>query len=694
MNDRMTAGEWLYQSLPQFYRERDAAEGYPLREFLSVLGEQGDVLLDAADRLYDSQYIETCDESLVEAIGALVGYRPMNEIGALSQRALVGRWISLMRSKGTVAALEEVARAATGWPARVVEYFQNLSHTQFANHPRLAVDGALDLRNMTRLETLGTAFDSAHYTVDVRLIEEGEGRHNVKNIGIFLWRLLADRWDRHRALRIGPRRYMVHPIGLNTQLFNPPVTESGVQALSTPLNLPVRLRRRFLQDNLLDYFGRAVRIWIDGNEVAAGDVHICNLADAEGGGWAHAPTHRVGLDPELGRIATPTEQPDPDKLEVLFHAAVFGPIGGGAYDRTSTFAVGLDSIDVVSSDDLQSTLNAADGGGAVEVVDSETYAGVTNIQAGFEERLELRALVGQRPTLKLDGDLEIFGATGSEVSLNGFLVAGGAIRVPATSENSLRRLTIRHTTLLPGIDADPDLTPLRPDLPSIVVEAENVILEIENSILGAIRCHESTVIRVSDSAIDSTSPSSIALCGLDGSTPAGRVYLERSTVIGRVNARVLELVSNSILHAEFVSEGGWTGPVQALNSQAGCARFSYLPPGSHAPRSYRCQPSLALREALFDRRGEIGTLSPAETASVVRQVFSRVRPVFAEARYGAPSYLCLLTSASDEIRAGADDEGEMGVWHSVHQAQRESNLWFRLSEFLPSGLEAGFFYET
>jgi hypothetical protein len=48
----------------------------------------------------------------------------------------------------------------------------------------------------------------------------------------------------------------------------------------------------------------------------------------------------------------------------------------------------------------------------------------------------------------------------------------------------------------------------------------------------------------------------------------------------------------------------------------------------------------------------------------------------------------------DEVRRGADDESEMGAFHSLYAPQRETNLQIRLREYLRVGLAAGIFYET
>jgi hypothetical protein len=54
------AADNLYALLPAVYRERDAAQGYPLRALLAVVGEQMAVLEDGLDPLYDHLFIDTC----------------------------------------------------------------------------------------------------------------------------------------------------------------------------------------------------------------------------------------------------------------------------------------------------------------------------------------------------------------------------------------------------------------------------------------------------------------------------------------------------------------------------------------------------------------------------------------------------------------------------------------------------------
>ena len=46
------------------------------------------------------------------------------------------------------------------------------------------------------------------------------------------------------------------------------------------------------------------------------------------------------------------------------------------------------------------------------------------------------------------------------------------------------------------------------------------------------------------------------------------------------------------------------------------------------------------------------------------------------------------------IRAGADNDSEIGVLNALFQPQREANLRLRLDEYLRFGLHAGLFFAS
>jgi hypothetical protein len=92
---RMSA-ERLYELLPAIYRIRDAEEGYPLREFISVLAEQAAVIEENIEQLYDDQFIETCADWVAPYVGGLIGYRPLHGVapGVASPRSEVANIIA------------------------------------------------------------------------------------------------------------------------------------------------------------------------------------------------------------------------------------------------------------------------------------------------------------------------------------------------------------------------------------------------------------------------------------------------------------------------------------------------------------------------------------------------------------------------------------------------------------------------
>src|SRR5215468_9120609 len=198
----------IYNLLPAIYRIRDAERGEPLKALLSVIGEQVAILDENLAQSYDDLFIETCAPWVVPYIGDLIGYRTIKGVPAKisSPRAQVANTIAYRRRKGTASILEQLARDVTGWDARVVEFFQLLATTQYMNHLRPKNFYAPDLRQWEPLERLGTAFETTARTVDVRHVERGEGKYNIPNVGIFLWRLNAWRLHGSPAARVDDHR--------------------------------------------------------------------------------------------------------------------------------------------------------------------------------------------------------------------------------------------------------------------------------------------------------------------------------------------------------------------------------------------------------------------------------------------------------------------------------------------------------
>lgn len=266
---------------------------------------------------------------------------------------------------------------------------------------------------------------------------------------------------------------------------------------------------------------------------------------------------------------------------------------------------------------------------------------------------------------------------GARVRLDGLMVVGRGLMV----EGDLYELSLRDCTLVPGWSLDTDGYPESETEPSIELTNTSARLRVERSIVGSILVDVSEVsedpieISLTDSVLDATKPDLEALYGPDGTHAHATLRVVRSTVFGLVRAHAISLAENSI----------FSGRVRVARTQAGCVRFCYVPVGSRTPRRHSCQPDLALSGL----RG-----SDAQTQAERERTEMRVRPVFNSVRYGTPAYCQLAETCPDEIKRGADDESEMGVYHDLFQPQREANLRARLNEFTPAGVDAGIIFAT
>jgi hypothetical protein len=253
----------LYELLPAIYRIRDAEQpNLPLRALIAVLAEQVGVLEEDLAQLYDDQFIETCAPWVAPYVGDLIGYRTLHGVvpRVSSPRAEVAHTIAFRRRKGTASMLEQLARDVTGWNARVVEFFELLATTQYMNHLRPGSRYAPDLRLWEPLERLNTAFDTIAHAADVRHIAGGEGRYNIPNIGIFLWRLAPYSLTDSPAVPLDGRRWMFSPLASDTPLFTKPEAENEITHLAGPINVPEPITRRVLDRYLEAYYGRWAQV--------------------------------------------------------------------------------------------------------------------------------------------------------------------------------------------------------------------------------------------------------------------------------------------------------------------------------------------------------------------------------------------------------------------------------------------------
>lgn len=667
---------------------QDKKQRGPLKALISVIAEQVEVLEESLLQAYDDQFIETCQEWVVSYIGDLVGARGLFVFpnATFSLRAEVADTLINRRRKGTVSVLERLARDVTDWDANVVEYFLLLATTQYMNHIRLDNLAMADVRNADQ-QLLNTPFDPDARTADVRNIESRRGKYNIPNIGIFLWRVPSNPMEQWPAYRLDDRRYLFDAIGRYTPLYAFSATEDQVTQRATPLNVPMPISRRMMNANLDAYYGAGKSVLLEytlpSSPLPSVPLIVCNLSDVtdSGGnviGWAHQPQDSIGIDPELGRMAFPANQPPPTAVHVSYYYGFSAQMGGGQYSRL--LDSGQDVAIRVPTDfpTIQAALNQAvsqlvdpNTSAVIEIQDNEYYLETPSVAVPAGKSIELRAKDGVRPVLVLSQDFAVLGGDESALQINGLLISGGSIAVPAIdasgNPNRLHELKLSHCTLYPGATPQIGSVAAQPAAPRLWVEAGDVSVTIDSSIVGSVRATDTCRLTVTNSIVDALAETEVALAGLDSIGAGGPLTVRNSTMIGKVHTLRMDLASNTIFVADLLPLDLWLAPVLADQLQQGCVRFSYVPPGSIVPRKYRCQ--------------------PADNAAAVF-------PAFTSLRCGDAGYCQLAPQSGAEITQGADDESEMGVFHDLYQPQRESNLRGSLQEYLRFGLQAGIFHAS
>jgi hypothetical protein len=272
------------------------------------------------------------------------------------------------------------------------------------------------------------------------------------------------------------------------------------------------------------------------------------------------------------------------------------------------------------------------------------------------------------------------------------LVTGRPVRM----SGPLQEVVLRHTTLVPGWTLQPDCEPDRGLEPSLqLYDTPGTRVSIEHSILGTIQVkldeveEEPIPIYIGDSILDSTDPEIEALgtpewrLGVTRRRMAHAVLtIARSTVFGQVDVHAIDLAENSI----------FDGLVRVGRRQRGCMRFCYVMPDSLTPRRFNCQPDLV--ETAIKALASRGAITEQERERRLESERARVRPHFNSKRYGTPAYAQLGGTCAEEIRRGADDESEMGVYHDLYQPQRAANLQARLEEYTPARMDVGIIYAS
>ena len=521
--------------------------------------------------------------------------------------------------------------------------------------------------------------------------------------------------------------YRFNALGLDQPLFHRALSQGEqITHAAGPANVPDSLLRRVLCADLsqgvgASFYGQgaSLAIYFDQKLLSPYQIAVSNLSGADGN-WANLPAatspYTVVVDPELGRLALPSGEKD-HQVSASWFYGVNANLGGGEYSRANNFAVTDEAFVVPYPDSRFTNLQAAliyaetllplNSAVAVEISAQSADDLATDTTKGSEPfgsawhtittplaidlpagaTFELRAADLTVQTLLLDSPLVVSGDQGSTFLLNGVVLAAqpgfapskanpALVNIPvartnaSATDNLLSQLTITDCTLVPGwsypaAEGNPATqTPTQPNAPALEIASPSVTVSVATSILGGIVSNPLATVALTNSIIDATKPGSTAYAAVDGSSGGAALTLSGCTVVGRVHATLLTLVTNSILWSSM--DKTVTSGLIADRKQAGCVRFSFLPFNAVTPPPFEC----------------------------VEQAVASVQPYFVSTSYGQPGYLKLMACTDDSIRRGADDGGEMGAYHFLLAPQRESDLQIRIQEYLPVGLEFGLIYQS
>lgn len=583
------------------------------------------------------------------------------------------------------------------------------------------------------------------------------GRYGLFNVGLFVWRLNAysltraqAAWTWRSPAEKKPRDrhlFTFDPLGNDAQLFTRSVPEARPTDIAGERNLPVPIRRHMLRENLRAYYGpdRSFQIWRSQTTVPeetcdpadfddlfpipVDRIHVRDLSTAgaqevriDKGDQSITrghdieriirglPERGVAVDPETGRMAFP-EGDVPARVEVTWHYGFSADMGGGEYDRTLHNLTDHTLVSVSTARQLKAELAriGSDKTTArevvVEITNSDTYVGPFEVTVPENMRLQIRASNGNRPVLRSPETeaykpleertavLNVSLKTCSRFAVDGLVLTGLDID-HATAEPecgglgvaALRpRVTIRHCTVPPEWKLQLSGTPAEVRIRHSIVAMIDIRKEE--------RISEPVILDIRDSILDPAERDSDGHClptlvtrfhPTEAAHTVARIV--RCTVLGSVDVHSIELAENSI----FVE------PVTVSRPEFGCMRFCYVDPAStRTPRRYQCQPDLALTApAACPSTTSDSAPGRVNNEASEGRIRARVRPRFTSTEFGCPEYCQFGPTCAVEIKRGAEDESEMGVFHDLYQPQREAMLQQRLEEYVPAETEAGIIFAT
>ena len=730
--------------VPAIYRLRDTESGGgALHDLIRVIATQAETMEEDIAARYANWFIETCDPWVVPYIADLLDVRLTNDVTAnraLPQRAYVANTLAYRRRKGTVPVIEEVVRDTTGWITTAAEHFLDLSVTTNVNHVRPDYPGTLDLRDAAALGLTDGAFDPGPRMAEMGRIAQGEGRYNIPNIGLFVWKAEAFPLPQvlPRATEGGAAgRAHLDPLRRAIPLANTPESERSIESLTREEHTPgllrplalyaeVEARRQAIADArpipTPQFFTQEppFRIWIRDTpadplvEVPVEEISICHLGDlpadptdwrrppatldydpADGGAPVSLPI-RIGIDVERGRLALPAGDTAAE-MRVTHAMLGLGDLGGGPYDRSEALQAvfGERAIDW----QVMVTLSEPADNATIFATVQEAVAAWNALPAGqvglicvadnapFEE-----TLTGVDRIEVQEGSLLVIAAADwPQVPLEG---AGPGVTVRPLGlydASGLRPCIIGDIEVIGTAPAGSD-TPGELVLDGLLLDGSVTVLDAPGAGLGGLMLEHLT-----------QPPSSgTVTVGLDNE--AMELVLCRART-GAISA------GDDIARCEIVEsivDGDGGAAITLLDAQVRMERATCIGTVTvercHASNTIFTDVAIARRlqegcvrfsyvppGSSLPRRYRCQPDLALEGVPAAQQaaVLARIVPSFVSLDPDHYAYALPGNRTPPEIAEGGDDGAGMGAWGFLALPQRRANARRALDEYLRFGLEAG-----
>jgi len=666
----------LYDLLPTIYRRRDEAiydlerrqfeadqhqnedvrpedlTVPPLKALFAILQPLYDALETDIGALYDDWFVETARPEVLPLLAeplAIADLAALAEGGA-DVRAVIANMVGYRQRKGTVGALQDFARDATGWAVRVVDGLRSTAANVRVDGQNATFDGYVDVRHSaSQNQDIDAQARTAH---DVRCAVAG-----LRSVRLDVWRMKAALTSGVEPGRVAgdPSRRTFSSLGHDKALMRPAgrTDDSGGFGFAVPLS-SYDARFELGQTGELS----SVRVIERGAKTESEPpLRVADLSAWNVPREADDP-RTVYVDPELGRLLVPG---DASRYSVDCYPATYGGIGAGVpsrpwpgrFDCTILVAPQLrvsDDAGEFPDDDehfarrrtlTSALLRAQRARGRVRIVlgDSQTHrpaSGPWEFTPGpLVDEFSIESAPGARPTL--DGALSL---------------------LPEHKQIPIR---------LQGLNAR-----------ALIVCSANVLLTLDSTTLhapdgeGPRRCLETrgqsdrrvgARIRIRNSIVD-------GVCTAAGT----ELTLQKTIVMGNIGAIDPDLSPPDIVAVAST----FLGTVEAETLTASDSLFD----------------AVVTTKALHDGYLRYSVYRPGSLVPVSYRNFTTARRLLASTVYGRLDFARLRDDAPVEVLTGAADGSEIGAYGPYAQGRRATNLDRVLSEFLPLGVESRIVYRS